>query len=69
MTNVYGTMQIGATAFHVKNGTPNRTALTTIHTEHRINCIQVSGSLRQMDVAACVVQSGQAGCHVDLSYT
>ena len=56
MTNVYGTIQIVAAALHVKNGI-SETALylgqfcQPFIQRTQINCVQVTGSLRQMDVA------------------
>ena len=55
MTNMYGTIQIVAAALHVKNGI-SETALylgqfcQPFIRRTQINCIQVTGSLRQMDI-------------------
>ena len=56
MTNVYGTIQIVAAALHVKNGTPENAfylgqLCQLFIWRTQINCIQVSGSLRRMDVS------------------
>ena len=55
MRNVYGTIQIVAAALHVKNGTPENVFFGQLCQPFirrtQINCVQVSGSLRQMDIA------------------
>ena len=56
MTNVYGTIPIVAAALYVKNGTPENALYVgqlcqPFIQRTQINCVQVSGSLRQMDVA------------------
>ena len=56
MTNVYGTIPIVAAALYVKNGTPENALYVgqlcqPFIQRTQINCVQVSGSLRQMHVA------------------
>ena len=63
MTNVYGTIQIVAAALHVKNGI-SETALyfrqlcQPFIRRTQINCVKVSGSLRQMEVTCRLAATG-----------
>jgi hypothetical protein len=56
MTSVYGTIQIVAAALHVKNGIPENAfylgqLCQPFIRRTQINCVLVTGSLRQMDIA------------------
>ncbi|KAL5489017.1 hypothetical protein EMCRGX_G018059 [Ephydatia muelleri] len=62
---------IVAAALQVKNGTPENDfyfgqLCQPFIRRTQINCVQVSGSLRQtLQTNVCGVRSGQAGCHGD----
>ena len=61
-------IQLAAAALHVKNGT---SILPTIHTENTDQlCLGLCFFIRRWTLRTnvCGVRSGEAGCHLDLSY-